>query len=154
LDANKLLGRVYNIEINACHSQNLKLQAQIKEIGEFVQETLARLEVTYADGAQKNESTQATSDATLVFQLKEANVGLKEELSHAKRSLVLYIGQVKQLESMLDLEDEDPSIQQALIFKFSAEINRLKQENEAVIQQRDAFVAFYKDQVAQLQSQS
>ena len=38
---------------------------------------------------------------------------------------------------MLDVDDEDPSIQQALIVKFSTEISRLKLEIEAVTQQRD-----------------
>ena len=58
---------------------------------------------------------------------------LQEELSHAKRSLVGYINQVRQLESLLDNEDEDPDIQQALILKFSAEINKLKQELNTAI---------------------
>lgn len=36
------------------------MQAQIKEIAEFVQQTLAKIEVTYADGlgAKKDDSTQ------------------------------------------------------------------------------------------------
>jgi len=51
-DANRLIGRNYNIDVNLAHSSNLKFASQIKEISSLVQDSLTRIELALSEGMQ------------------------------------------------------------------------------------------------------
>ncbi len=71
---------------------------------------------------------QSQNEGQLSQQLIDQNYLVSQELSAAKKSLLLYINKCSNLEELLDseLQLDSGQIQRILVKKFAAEINMLK----------------------------